>query len=76
MTIESGAPTLTSVHEALNNASLASKEAKPMKNFSVRLHEDDKAKAQAVCERHGTDLGTYLRECVTGLLRDYGLPTE
>lgn len=43
-----------------------------MKNFSVRLPRVDKESAQAICERHGTDLGTYLRECVSGLLRDYG----
>lgn len=74
MSDESGTPPeLTNVHQALQNASLASREAQPMKNFSVRLPESEKLIAQEICQRHGTDLGVYLRECVSALLRDYGI---
>lgn len=69
-------PSLTNVHQALNAASLASANEQTMKNFSVRLPPNVKEKAQAICERHGTDLSTFLRECCVGLLKDFGHPAE
>lgn len=62
----------TTVQEALNEASQASKATESMKNFSVRLPGALKESCQVICERHGTDLGSYLRECARGLVRDYG----
>jgi hypothetical protein len=59
------------VDDALAEASSSSKQSDSMKTFSVRLPEDVKEMAQEVCERHATDLGTFLRECAKGLIRDY-----
>lgn len=65
-------PPMTTVHQALAEASAASQAQVSMKNFSVRLPEALKEACQVICERHGTDLGSYLRECARGLVRDYG----
>lgn len=62
----------TTVHQAMAEASTESGQVPSMKNFSVRLPSDLKAVAQQICERNGTDLGTYLRACTRALVRDYG----
>lgn len=69
---DAGTPNLTNVHQALQAASLATKEENaPSKNFSTRLPIEAKEVAQEICERHGTTLGEFLRQCVLGLVRDY-----
>lgn len=61
----------TNVHEALQEASLESKNKVPMISFSTRIDPNTKAQAQQICERHGTDLSTYLRKCAEALVNDY-----
>lgn len=60
-----------SVDECLANAALESKSQVSMKNFSVRLPTSLKDEAQEICARHGTDLGTVLRECTRALVAGY-----
>ncbi len=67
---------LQTVHSALQEASLASKHERPMRNFSVRLPDDIRDRASEICQHHGTDLGTFLRECCKSLCKDYGATPE
>lgn len=66
---------LTSVHEALNNASFASHHG-PGEVTALRLRPDLKREAQSICERHGTTLSEFLRQCAVGLVSDYSDPTR
>ena len=61
---------LTSVHEALNNAVFAGKHG-PGDVVAVRIKGDLKFEAMSLCERHGTTLSEFLRQCVIGLVSDY-----
>lgn len=69
---------LTNVHKALHEATLESEaKASPnTKNFSVRMPEPLKLLAMTICERHATDLSTFLRKCTEGLVSDYGADVE
>lgn len=69
-------PDQTTVHQALAEASAAAQNKIASKVFSVRMPEDVKDTAQFICERHGTDLSTFLRLCAVGLVKDYGLDVE
>ena len=40
----------------------------------VRMEDSTKAQALVVCEQLGIDLPTYLRMCVTRLVRENGIP--
>jgi hypothetical protein len=64
---------LTSVHEALTNAVHASRPL-PGKPTSFRLEDDVKGQAMSICERHGTNLSEYLRQCCVALVSDYTDP--
>ena len=64
---------LLSVHDALNNAVMASKPL-PGKPTSFRLEDDVKNAAMAICDRHGTNLSEYLRQCCIALISDYSTP--
>jgi hypothetical protein len=64
-------PELTSVHNALAEAALESKNAKPMVTATFRLPHELKDQAEQICGRHGTDLSSFLRQCCVGLVRDY-----
>ena len=66
---------LTSVHEALSRASQASKPL-PGKPVSFRLEDDIKNEAMAICDRHGTTLSEFLRQCALGLVGDYSDPSR
>lgn len=44
-----------------------------MINFSVRMPLQLKETAMFICERNATDLGSFLRECTTAMVRDYGV---
>lgn len=47
-----------------------------MANALVQFRADDAARIQAaqICERLGIDLPTYLRMCITRLVRENGIP--
>lgn len=66
---------LTSVHEALHKAALASKPL-PGKPVSFRLEDELKNVAMEICERHGTTLSEFLRQCAIGLVHDYSDPSR
>lgn len=67
---------LTSVHEALNNAAQSSKHNPPGKPVSFRLEDQFKNEAMAICDRHGTNLSQFLRHCCLGLIQDYSDPSR
>jgi hypothetical protein len=66
---------LTSVHEALNNAAFASV-SRPGQGepISFRISTPLKNAATELCDRHGTNLSEFLRQCVIGLVSDYTDP--
>jgi hypothetical protein len=68
---------LTSVHEALNNATWASMsrpgEGEPI---SFRLSPDLKRAASGICQKHNTTVSEFLRQCVIGLVSDYNDPSR
>lgn len=66
---------LTSVHEALNHAVFVSKTSSgPVTSF--RVDEALKEAASAICERNGTNLSDFLRQCMVGLVNDYSDPSR
>ena len=64
---------LASVHDALQNASLASRPTKGSSGSptSFRLEDDLKARVMEICARHGTTLSEYLRQACISLDADY-----
>lgn len=62
---------LTSVHEALNRAQLSEKDKVALVNGTFKIHPIKKEMAEQICEKHGTTLSAFLRECVEGLVKDY-----
>lgn len=66
---------LTSVHEALQEATLEPRatkaEERAMGTFTFRVHKVSREAAQDICKRHGTTLADYLRKCIEALPRDY-----
>jgi hypothetical protein len=68
---------LTSVHDALQNAVLESGTKTEMINCTFKVPPHVKDLAEKICDRHGTTMSVFLRECVKGLVRDYNWgPTE
>lgn len=68
---------LTTVHDAINAAATSASSSERMVPVSVRIPEETKAACQEICERNGTTLSEFLRQCCAGLERDYrGLPRE
>jgi hypothetical protein len=66
---------LTSVHEALNNATFAERPA-PGEVVAFRLDADLKAEVIGICERHATTVSEFLRQCCAGLVNDYRDPSR
>lgn len=62
---------VTSVHEALQNAQLESSQRADMINCTFKLPPHVKALAEQICEKHGTNISVFLRECCKGLVKDY-----
>jgi hypothetical protein len=60
---------LSSVHEALHNASMA--DAAPGDPVSFRLDPDVKEQVSAICYHHGTTLSEFVRQCCLSLVSDY-----
>lgn len=66
----------TDVHECLQSAAASQPSKKAMLNFSTRMPEETRDAAKFICERNGTDLSSYLRECTYALVRDYGVKDQ
>lgn len=64
---------LATVHDALNNAVHAPK-AKPGQPTSFRMEDELKDQTMDLCERHGTNLSEFIRQCCIALVRDYQVP--
>lgn len=62
---------LTSVHEALQNAVFETSTKVEMVNCTFKLPPHVKDLAEQICERNGTNMSVFLRECVKGLVKDY-----
>jgi hypothetical protein len=66
---------LSTVHEVLQNAVFASK-SPPGRPISVRVDEELRVAAQAICESNGTTLSEYLRQSLVSLVGDYVDPAR
>lgn len=66
---------LTNIHECLADAAsephVKSLEEKPLKAFSFRIREESFAAASEICDRHGTTISEFLRQCCEAIVRDY-----
>jgi hypothetical protein len=62
---------MTNVHECLTRSALGVEVSEPMENVTTRIKPSDVSLARYVCTNHGTDLSSYIRECVVSLLDDY-----
>lgn len=59
------------IQQVLNQTALQARTQEPMKSYSVRIQPSIKEHAQAVCEAHGTDISSYLRQCTIALAAIY-----
>lgn len=64
-------PQLTNVHEAMQNAVTKDRDKVILINANFKVHPIKKEIAEQICEKHGTSLSAFLRECVEGLVKDY-----
>lgn len=62
---------LTNVHDALQRAKLADRDKVRLVNATIKLDPLKKEAAESLCDKGGTSLSAFLRECVDGLLFDY-----
>ena len=66
---------LTNVHEALATAATEAAEQTADVVIGSKVTASVKAKLETICERHGTTVSAYLRQCAVALVNDYGGPT-
>jgi len=64
---------LTNVHEALAKAG-SEPQSEAMKTHGFRAPNQLVIEAGEICERHGTTVGAFIRECLRGLVDDYQQP--
>lgn len=62
---------LTSVHDAMQRASLACPAPLKDAQIIVRIDQATKDRVAQVCESHGTTTSEFLRQCCAGLIADY-----
>lgn len=62
---------LTNVHDALNKAVESERDRVTFVNANFKIHPIKKEVAEQICNKHGTTLSAFLRECVDGLVKDY-----
>lgn len=62
---------LTNVHDALNKAVESERDRVAFVNANFKIHPIKKEVAEQLCNKHGTTLSAFLRECVDGLVKDY-----
>lgn len=65
---------VTSVHDALQRAVLSESNRVAMVNANFKVDPGRKSVAETICEKNGTTLSAYLRECTDGLIIDYAGP--
>lgn len=62
---------LLNVHEVLSDAVQATKEQQPMITYSMKIDEELRDAAADICERNGTSLSEFLRQCALTLVSEY-----
>lgn len=62
---------LTTVHDALKEASTEVKRDEAMITYTFRIREHVRDEAERLCKMHGTTLPDYLRKCCELLPKDY-----
>lgn len=64
---------LSNVHECLALAAADDAESAPdeIKRVAVRVRVTLADAASIVCQRHGTTISSFLRQCMAALVRDY-----
>ncbi len=65
---------VTSVHDALQRAVLSESNRVAMVNVNFKVDPGRKSIAEGICEKNGTTLSAYFRECIDGLILDYAGP--
>lgn len=61
---------LTNVHEAMMDAVHESK-TPTLVSYTFKSNPEHNQMAEQICARNGTNLPTFLRKCVEGLIKDY-----
>lgn len=67
---------VSTVHDALSRAVESEKNRVALVNANFKVNPLHKESAEGVCEKNGTTLSAYLRECVSVLLLDYYGPKK
>lgn len=67
---------VSNVHHALSRAVDSEKNRVALVNANFKVDPLRKESAEGLCEKNGTTLSAYLRECVNILLLDYLGPKE
>lgn len=63
---------LTNVHDAMIRAVDASKpKEEAMTPYPFKAHRSRLNQGKAICERNGTTLPEFFRQCLDGLIHDY-----
>lgn len=62
---------LLTIHHALVEAVQEPEREDAMATYTFRIHKDDRAAAEEICQRHGTSLAALLRTCCRVLVREY-----
>lgn len=62
---------LTNVHEALARSATQGPIKESMQNRTFREHDAVIEEVRIICDRHGTTMGAFIRECLRGLIKDY-----
>lgn len=65
---------LTNVHDALRRAVIADSKKVALTNANFKMHPLRKEVAEEICQKNGTTLSAFLRECTDGLIMDYAGP--
>lgn len=63
--------TFLNVHNILQEAVLTTRNENAKTGFTFRIDGQILTDAHDICERHGTALSTFLRECCRALVNDY-----
>lgn len=65
---------LTNVHDALHRAVLSERDRVNLVPATFKINPLKKTIAEQICEKSGTTLSSFLRECCEGLVLDYAGP--
>lgn len=62
---------LTTLHHAVSDAQQERRGDKPLPTYTFRCSDEERAAADDILKRHGTDVPAFLRACLRLLPQDY-----